>query len=84
LAPKVPRPARISTAIIKEDLADIIYRIDQTRRRWSAPAPASAPRRCSQWLIQELNAAADNAQPEGFTVMQAVIKPVRLNNVCRS
>ena len=34
--------------------------------------------------VQELNAAADNAQPEGFTaVMQAVTKPVRLNNVCQ-
>ena len=34
--------------------------------------------------MQELNPAADNSQPEGFTaVMQAVIKPVRLNNVCQ-
>jgi hypothetical protein len=35
-------------------------------------------------MLQELNPAADNAQPEGFTaVMQAVLKPVRLNNVCQ-
>jgi len=37
-----------------------------------------------EWIVQELNPAADNAQPEGFTaVMQAVLKPVRLNNVAQ-
>jgi hypothetical protein len=38
----------------------------------------------TEWVVQELNSAADNAQAEGFTaVMQAVLKPVRLNNVCQ-
>jgi hypothetical protein len=38
----------------------------------------------TEWIVQELNPAADNAQPEGFTaVMQAVLRPVRLNNVCQ-
>src|SRR5215467_4044442 len=37
-----------------------------------------------EWIVQELNPAADNAQPEGFTaVMHAVLKPVRLNNVAQ-
>ena len=80
-----PAGTYLETAAIgvKEDLADIIYRIDPDETPLvSACARTSASQVLHEWLVQELNAAADNAQPEGFTaVMQAVIKPVRLNNV---
>jgi hypothetical protein len=70
---------------VKEDLADIIYRIDPDETPLvSACSRVGASQVLTEWLVQELNAAADNAQPEGFTaVMQAVLKPVRLNNVCQ-
>jgi hypothetical protein len=82
-----PAGTYIETAAVgvKEDLADIIYRIDPDETPLvSACARVEANQVLTEWLVQELNAAADNAQPEGFTaVMQAVIKPVRLNNVCQ-
>lgn len=70
---------------VREDLADIIYRIDPDETPLvSACARVGAKQVLTEWLVQELNPAADNAQPEGFTaVMQAVLKPVRLNNVCQ-
>lgn len=70
---------------VREDLADIIYRIDPDETPLvSACARVGAKQVLTEWLVQTLNPAADNAQPEGFTaVMQAVLKPVRLNNVCQ-
>jgi hypothetical protein len=70
---------------VKEDLADIIYRIDPDETPLvSACSRVEANQVLTEWLVQELNAAGDNAQPEGFTaVMQPVLKPVRLNNVCQ-
>jgi hypothetical protein len=82
-----PSGTYVETAAIgvKEDLADIIYRIDPDETPLvSACSRVGANQVLTEWLIQELNAASDNAQPEGFTaVMQAVLKPVRLNNVCQ-
>jgi hypothetical protein len=82
-----PAGTYLETAAIgvKEDLADIIYRIDPDETPLvSACSRVGANQVLTEWLIQELNAASDNAQPEGFTaVMQAVLKPVRLNNVCQ-
>src|SRR5580765_540701 len=82
-----PAGTYIETAAVgvKEDLADIIYRIDPDETPLvSACARVGASQVLTEWLVQELNAAADNAQPEGFTaVMQTVLKPVRLNNVCQ-
>jgi hypothetical protein len=82
-----PAGTYLETAAIgvKEDLADIIYRIDPDETPLvSACSRVGANQVLTEWLVQELNAAADNAQPEGFTaVMQAVLKPVRLNNVCQ-
>src|SRR5215467_13573792 len=70
---------------VREDLADIIYRIDPDETPLlSACARVGAKQVLTEWIVQELNPAADNAQPEGFTaVMQAVLKPVRLNNICQ-
>ena len=82
-----PSNTYLETAAIgvREDLADIIYRIDPDETPLvSACARVGAKQVLTEWLVQELNPAADNAQPEGFTaVMQAVLKPVRLNNVCQ-
>lgn len=75
-----------TTAVgVREDLADIIYRIDPDETPLvSACARVGAKQVLTEWLVQTLNPASDNAQPEGFTaVMQAVVKPVRLNNVCQ-
>lgn len=70
---------------VKEDLADIIYRIDPDETPLlSAISRVNANQVLTEWIVQELNPAQDNAQTEGFTAaMQAVLKPVRLNNVCQ-
>jgi len=70
---------------VKEDLADIIYRIDPDETPLLSAIPRVGARQVlTEWVTQELNPAADNAQPEGFTaVMHAVLKPVRLNNVAQ-
>jgi hypothetical protein len=82
-----PAGTYVETAAVgvKEDLADIIYRIDPDETPFvSACSRVGASQVLTEWLLQELNAASDNAQPEGFTaVMQAVLKPIRLNNVCQ-
>ena len=75
-----------TTAVgVKEDLADVIYRIDPDETPLVSAIPrVGASQVLTEWLVQELNPAADNAQPEGFTaVMQPAVKPVRLNNVCQ-
>ena len=74
-----------TAAGVREDLADIIYQIDPDETPLvSACARVPAKQVLTEWMVQTLNPAADNAQPEGFTaVMQAVLKPARLNNVCQ-
>lgn len=75
----------LAAVSIREDLADIIYRIDPDE----TPLVSALPRvGCSQtlteWLEQKLNVASDNAQPEGFTAtIHAGTPPIRLNNVCQ-
>jgi len=89
LTPQGSAPAGtyVETAAVgvREDLADIIYRIDPDEVPLvTACARVGARQVLTEWIVQELNPAADNAQPEGFTtVLQAVLKPVRLNNVCQ-
>src|SRR5215469_16829228 len=89
LTPQGSAPAGtyVETAAVgvREDLADIIYRIDPDEVPLvTACARVGARQVLTEWIVQELNPAADNSQPEGFTaVMQAVLKPVRLNNVCQ-
>ena len=82
-----PANTYIETAAVgvREDLADIIYRIDPDETPLvSACSRVGSKQVLTEWIVQELNPAADNSQPEGFTaVMQAVVKPVRLNNVCQ-
>ena len=89
VAPMGSAPANTyveTTAVgVKEDLADIIYRIDPDETPLLSALPRVGSKQVmTEWIVQELNPAADNAQPEGFTaVMQAVLKPVRLNNICQ-
>jgi len=70
---------------VKEDLADVIYRIDPDETPLvSAISNEPAQQVLTEWVVQELGVAADNAQPEGFTASaQAITKPVRLNNICQ-
>jgi hypothetical protein len=89
LGPMAAAPANtyMETAAVgvKEDLADVIYRIDPDETPLvSAISNEPAQQVLTEWIVQELGVAADNAQPEGFTASaQAITKPVRLNNICQ-
>jgi hypothetical protein len=70
---------------IREDLADIIYEIDP----WETPFVAAcgnkeAEQPMTEWLVQNLEPADDNAQPEGFRyAAMPILGPVRRNNICQ-
>jgi hypothetical protein len=70
---------------VREDLADIIYRIDPEETPMvSACSRVGAEQVLTEWLLQELNTAANVPQPEGFTAaISPSVKPARLNNVCQ-
>jgi Family of unknown function (DUF5309) len=70
---------------VREDLADIIYRIDPDETPFvSSLSRVQAHQVNTEWIDQELNPAENNPQPEGFTaVIQAVKKPVRFGNICQ-
>jgi Family of unknown function (DUF5309) len=72
-------------ANVREDLSDIIYEIDP----WETPFVAAcgnqeADQPHTEWLVQALSAADDNAQPEGFRyAAMPLIGPARKNNICQ-
>ena len=70
---------------VKEDLRDLIFQIDPDETPLASAIPSvGAKQILTEFVVQELGVAADNAQPEGFTAsMQAVTKPIRLNNICQ-
>src|SRR3954470_8715535 len=71
---------------MREDLADIIWRIDpdETPLVTAIGRGENADQIVTQWLVQELNAADSNVQPEGWRfVAQPARKPTRNNNVCQ-
>jgi Family of unknown function (DUF5309) len=71
---------------IREDLADIIYEIDPTETPVVTRIGRgdNAEQVTTEWLVQELNAAGKNAQPEGFEATYGDAKaPDRLANVCQ-
>lgn len=70
---------------VREDLADIIYRIDPEETPMvSACSRVGAEQTLTEWLVQELNVASNVPQPEGFTAaISPAVKPLRLNNVCQ-
>lgn len=70
---------------VREDLADIVYEIDP----WSTPFVSAAGNKeaeqpLTEWLVQELSAARDNAEAEGFRyAAMPIVGPGRMNNVCQ-
>src|SRR5215467_5936391 len=70
---------------VKEDLRDLIYRIDPDECPFIAGTDSTPSHQINtEWIVQPLSAAADNAQPEGFTAAaQAVTRPTRLGNYCQ-
>lgn len=70
---------------VREDLADIIYRIDPEETPMvSLAARVGAEQVLTEWLVQQLNPAANVAQPEGFTALiSPSVPPARWNNVCQ-
>ena len=70
---------------VREDLANIIWRIDPDETPFvSSLQRVGAKQILTEWLLQQLNTAQDVPQPEGFTaVMSPAVKPARLNNVCQ-
>lgn len=70
---------------VREDLADIIYDIDP----WETPFVAAcgnkeAEQPMTEWLVQNLEPADDNAQPEGFRyAAMPLLGPKRVNNICQ-
>lgn len=86
MSPAPPNTYIESTAPnVREDLADIIYRIDPEETPLvSASARVGAEQTLTEWLVQELNTAANVPQPEGFTAAISPSKPpARMNNVCQ-
>lgn len=69
----------------REDLSDTIERVDPTE----TPLYSNADKRgakaiLTEWQVQELNAPAKNAQPEGFEAAAEAPKPTaRLGNYCQ-
>ena len=70
---------------VREDLANIIWRIDPDETPFvSSLQRVGAKQILTEWLLQTLNTAADVPQPEGFTaVISPAVKPARLSNVCQ-
>src|SRR5262245_35905057 len=71
---------------VREDLANVIYRIDPettpVMSRFGGQAQVSQT--LTEWLVQKLAAAANVPQPEGFTALiSPPVKPVRMNNICQ-
>jgi hypothetical protein len=70
----------------REDLSDIIWRIDpeETPLVTAIGRGADAEQVKTEWLGQNLSAADSNVQPEGYRfVAQPAIKPARLGNYCQ-
>jgi hypothetical protein len=71
---------------VREDLADMIWRIDpeETPLVTALGRGENAEQIKTEWLVQILNAADSNVQPEGFRYLaQPAQKPSRLGNYCQ-
>src|SRR4029078_3650652 len=70
---------------VKEDLRDVIFQIDPDETPLVSAIPSvEAKQILTEWVVQELGVVAGNAQPQVFTAsMQAVTKPVRMNNIAQ-
>lgn len=69
----------------REDLYDIITRTSPEETPvFSAIGRGEAGQVTHEWLTEELDAAGDNKQREGGTIVAATVTPpTRLNNVCQ-
>jgi hypothetical protein len=76
---------RTGIANVREDLADLIYQIEPYETPVvQAIGNREAEQPVTDWLVQQLNAADDNAQPEGFRyTAQGARAPDRFQNVCQ-
>jgi hypothetical protein len=76
---------RTGVGNVPEDLADLIYEIEPFMTPVvSAIGNKEATQPVTDWLVQQLNAADDNAQPEGFRyTAQGARAPDRFQNVCQ-
>jgi hypothetical protein len=74
-----------ASGTVREDLANIIWRIDPDETPFvSSLQRVGAKQILTEWLLQTLNTAQDVPQPEGFTaVISPAVKPARLSNVCQ-
>lgn len=74
-----------ASGTVREDLANIIWRIDPDETPFvSSLQRVGAKQILTEWLLQTLNTAQDVPQPEGFTaVISPAVKPARLNNTCQ-
>lgn len=74
-----------ATGNVREDLANIIWRIDPDETPFvSSLQRVGAKQILTEWLLQILNTAQDVPQPEGFTaVISPAVPATRLSNVCQ-
>ena len=84
IANTVMTPAT-GTSNVREDLADIIYEIDPFETPLvTAIGSREAEQPQTEWLVQALAAADDNAQPEGFRYAAQPFVPLgRAKNICQ-
>jgi hypothetical protein len=71
---------------VREDLSDMIWRIDpeETPLVTALGRGENAEQIKTEWLVQVLNAADSNVQPEGFRYLaQPAQKPQRIGNYCQ-
>jgi hypothetical protein len=71
---------------VREDLSDMIWEIDpeETPCVTALGRGEDAEATTTNWLVQELNAADSNIQPEGFRFLaQPAKKPTRIANICQ-
>lgn len=70
---------------VREDLSDIVYELDKDDTPVvTAATKSDSDQVLTEWLVQDLNPAANVPQPEGFTAaMSPAKKPQRLQNVCQ-
>ena len=71
---------------VREDLSEYIWEIDpeETPFVTAAGRGTEAEQITTEWLVQELQAADANVQPEGFRyVAQPAKRPNRANNICQ-
>jgi hypothetical protein len=71
---------------VRQDLSDIIWEIDpeETPLVTALGRGEDAEQILTEWIVQNLQAADSNVQPEGFRYLaQPALRPTRLSNYCQ-